>query len=130
MLNRILKLDFCYEGLTLDLNSLFNSYKETSVKWLEANEVNEWSNLNKNILNQANIFSVSFGQAEKDTKEALALLRVYYKHKKMSPYRFLLILNKELFLDISEERIREEIEIMNKEQAEKNKPQTEDNNDD
>lgn len=107
--NKVLKLDFAYKGLATDLSKFFGTYHETSIKFLDSDHVQEWFNVNTNILNQSDTFKISFVQAEEDTREAVAFLRAYYQQKKRTPYGVIYaVLGKDLFPKVSAIKVAEE----------------------
>lgn len=120
LVNKVLKLDFAYKGLDTDLNKLFGSYHETSIKFLDGDHVQEWLKFNTNILNQNESFKISFVQAEEDTKEIIAFLRAYYQQKKRTPYGLVhAVLGKDLFPKVSLTKVTKEKKKLEEELEEK-----------
>lgn len=106
LLNDLIKFDFSLRGFQKDLNLFFKGYHQSSLMLLPKNYVDEWQNLNKNILEQSEKFIISFTQAENDAKNCIALVRAYAKQKRYTPYGLVrTFLGKNLLPKISDETI-------------------------
>lgn len=114
LINRLNALSFSLNGLYKDLKNIYDTYTSNSFKLLDKNLVKEWEDMNKNINFQSDKLSKNFVDSEKEIKEVVANLRVYYKQKKFSLFWLFNLLSFNIYPKSTDKKVQKEILELNK----------------